>query len=68
MDKENSAMGDAARQAVAVGMIMKQTNPLTPVPAEDIPARLKKLKELFEAQLITEVEYSAKKEELLKLL
>ncbi|MDR6944153.1 SPFH domain-containing protein [Mucilaginibacter pocheonensis] len=68
MDKENSAMGDAARQAVAVGMIMKQTNPVTPVPAEDIPARLKKLKELFEAQLITEAEYTAKKEELLKLL
>lgn len=68
MDKENSAMGDAARQAVAVGMIMKQTNPVTPVPAEDIPARLKKLKELFETQLITEGEYTAKKEELLKLL
>lgn len=68
MDKENSAMGDAARQAVAVGMIMKQTNPVTSVPAEDIPARLKKLKELFEAQLITEAEYTAKKEELLKLL
>ncbi|MDN5286909.1 MAG: hypothetical protein JWR38_3183 [Mucilaginibacter sp.] len=68
MDKENSVMGDAARQAVAMGMIMNQANPASPAPAEDIPARLKKLKELFETQLITEAEYAAKKEELLKLL
>lgn len=68
MDKENSAMGDAARQAVAIGMVMNQAKPVTPALEEDIPARLKKLKELFEAQLITEAEYAAKKEELLKLL
>lgn len=68
MDKENSTMGDAARQAVAIGMIMNQAKPVTPAPEDDIPARLKKLKALFEAQLITEVEYSAKKEELLKSL
>ena len=68
MDKENSAMGDAARQAVAVGMIMNQMNPIPPAAAEDISAKLKKLKELFETQLITEAEYAAKKEELLKLL
>lgn len=68
MDKENSAMGDAARQAVAVGMIMNQANTASPAPTEDITARLKKLKELFETQLITEAEYAAKKEELIKLL
>jgi hypothetical protein len=49
-------------------MIMNQAKPATPVQEEDIPARLKKLKELFETQLITEAEYAAKKEELLKLL
>lgn len=68
MDNENSAMGEAARNAVAMGMIINQTNPVVPQPAEDIPSRLKKLKDLFEAQLITDAEYSAKKEELLNLL
>jgi membrane protease subunit (stomatin/prohibitin family) len=72
MDKENTAMGDAARQSVAMGMIMNMaaaaTTPNKSVEPEDITARLKKLKELFETQLITEAEYAAKKEELLKLL
>jgi membrane protease subunit (stomatin/prohibitin family) len=65
MDKENSAMGEAARQSVAIGMIMNQAKP---APAEDIPSKLKTLKELFETQLITEAEYATKKQELLKLL
>jgi membrane protease subunit (stomatin/prohibitin family) len=72
MDKENSAMGDAGRQAVGMGMVLN----MGAVGAmqnkagerEDITARLKKLKDLFETQLITEAEYAAKKEELLKLL
>lgn len=72
MDKENTAMGDAARQSVAMGMIMNMgaaaTTPNRSIESEDITGRLKKLKELFETQLITEAEYSAKKEELLKLL
>lgn len=68
MDKENSAMGEAARNTVAMGMMMNQAAPVVPQPAEDIPSRFKKLKDLFEAQLITEAEYSAKKEELLNLL
>lgn len=66
--QENSNMGDAARQAVALGMIMNQINPVSTAGPEDISGKLKKLKELFEAQLITEDEYTAKKEELLKLL
>ncbi|MNV99497.1 hypothetical protein D3C71_1948680 [compost metagenome] len=37
-------------------------------PAEDVLGRLENLKELFNRQLITEAEYAAKKEELLKLL
>ncbi|MET4141045.1 SPFH domain-containing protein [Pedobacter sp. UYP1] len=68
MDKENSAMGEGARNAVAMGMLMNQVNPVVSQPAEDITSRLKKLKDLFEAQLITEAEYLAKKEELLNLL
>lgn len=68
MDKENSAMGEGARNAVAMGMLMNQVNPVVSQPAEDITSRLKKLKDLFETQLITEAEYLAKKEELLNLL
>ncbi|WP_143305106.1 SPFH domain-containing protein [Chitinophaga vietnamensis] len=72
MDKEGSAIGDAARQAAAIGMVTNMVaNSATPspaAPANDITERLKKLKNLFEAQLITEAEYAAKKEELLKLL
>lgn len=66
MDKESSDMGDLARQAAAIGMATNMVN--KPAPAEDITDRLKKLKTLFDAQLITEAEYSTKKEELLKLL
>ena len=72
MDKEHSDLGDGARQAVTMGLI---TNMVTqgamqpkPAPAADITERLKQLKALFDAQLITEQEYAAKKEELLKLL
>jgi membrane protease subunit (stomatin/prohibitin family) len=66
---DNSALNDAARQAVALGMIMQhqQPQPATP-PADDVTSRLKKLKLLFEEGLINEAEYAAKKEELLKLL
>jgi len=69
MDQEGSDIGAGARQAVVLGMI---TNPGAvqgkPAPTEDITERLKKLKTLFEAALITEAEYAAKKDELLKLL
>lgn len=65
--KDHTTMNDAAKQAMALGMIMNQQQPAPP-PAEDVTARLKKLKLLFEQELITEAEYAAKKEELLKLL
>ena len=72
---ENSKIGDAAQQGIALGVLLNQVKTATPAPAsepapqqEDITAKLKKLKGLFEAALITEAEYAAKKEELLKLL
>lgn len=73
MGKDNSRIADAAQQAIAMGMIMNQLKPSNstpnePAPQEDVAARLKKLKTLFEAELINEAEYTAKKEELLKLL
>ncbi|SHE75447.1 SPFH domain-containing protein [Pedobacter caeni] len=72
MDKDNSEMADLTRQGLAMGMIMNMTPngvPLNkPLPGEDILGRLKNLKELFSMELITEAEYAAKKEELLKLL
>ncbi|TWF40683.1 membrane protease subunit (stomatin/prohibitin family) [Chitinophaga polysaccharea] len=72
MDQERSDVGDGARKAVVLGMMSNMMNQgqmqNKPAPADDITERLKKLKSLFEAQLITEAEYTAKKEELLKLL
>lgn len=66
--KDHTMMNDAAKQAVALGMIMHPLQPASSTPAEDVTARLKKLKLLFEEGLINEAEYGAKKEELLKLL
>lgn len=69
---ENNGMADVTRQGLAMGMIMNinpaATQQQKTGPAEDISGRLKNLKELFSMQLITEAEYAAKKEELLKLL
>lgn len=73
MENEQSGVAGAAaaaQQAVAMGMVMnelKNNLPATPA-VDDVTLRLKKLKELFEMQLITEGEYASKKEELLKLL
>lgn len=71
--KDNSAVGSAAQQAVAMGMILQQVKPLLPMPEPgppplDVSERLRQLKHLFEAGLINEGEYSAKKGALLKLL
>jgi len=73
IDKENSAAGNAAQQAVAMGVMLQQLKPLIQVvepgpPVEDISVRLQKLKHLFEAGLINAGEYTAKKDALLKLL
>ncbi|WP_343703783.1 SPFH domain-containing protein [Chitinophaga sp.] len=64
--KDHTALNDAVKQAAAFSIMMQQQQPAQP--AEDVTARLKKLKLLFEDGLITEAEYTAKKEELLKLL
>lgn len=73
MGKDNSAIGNAAQQAMALGIIMNQVKavplPTEPgPPPEDVTTRLQKLKHLFEAGLINEGEYTTKKEALLKLL
>lgn len=65
--QDHTTMNDAAKQAMALGMIMNHQQAASQ-PTEDVTARLKKLKLLFEQELITEAEYAAKKEELLKLL
>jgi membrane protease subunit (stomatin/prohibitin family) len=69
---ENNGMADVTRQGLAMGMMMNINPAVTSQqkagPAEDIPGRLRNLKELFNLQLITETEYTAKKEELLRLL
>jgi membrane protease subunit (stomatin/prohibitin family) len=73
MDKENNKIADATQQALALNVMLNQMKPAAaPQPAaiqqEDIGTRLKKLKGLFEAELINEAEYNTKKEELLRLL
>ncbi|SFE58303.1 Membrane protease subunit, stomatin/prohibitin family, contains C-terminal Zn-ribbon domain [Chitinophaga sp. CF118] len=73
MDKDNNKVADAAQQAVALSVMLNQIKPAAAaqpeqIQQEDITSRLKKLKGLFEAELITEAEYITKKEELLRLL
>jgi membrane protease subunit (stomatin/prohibitin family) len=67
MEKGDNKVADAAQQALALSVMLNQMPAATPQ-QEDIPGRLKKLKGLFDAQLITETEYATKKEELLRLL
>lgn len=55
--------GVALGQTMAQGMADMAPNPQTST--EDITGKLQRLKQLFEAQLITETEYAAKKQELL---
>lgn len=55
--------GVALGQSMAQGMADMPPNPQTS--SEDITGKLQHLKQLFEAQLITEAEYAAKKQELL---
>lgn len=69
--RDETALNDAAKQAAALAMILnhQQQQPASQAqPADDVTARLKKLKLLFDEGLINEAEYAAKKEELLKLL
>jgi len=75
--EKGTALNDATQQGAALAMMMSQAQQMananqpaqqaTPA-AEDITAKLQKLKSLFDASLIDENEYKAKKEELLKNL
>ncbi|MDR2638223.1 MAG: SPFH domain-containing protein [Helicobacteraceae bacterium] len=63
--EKGSALNDAVTQAAALNIISSQTQAANKS-GEDIGAKLKKLKELFENDLIDEAEYKGKKAELLK--
>lgn len=63
---------DATQQALMMGMMMNQmqqqntnASPNGPPAEDDIAGKLKKLKSLFDAELIDEAEYKTKKQELL---
>jgi membrane protease subunit (stomatin/prohibitin family) len=58
--EKGTALNDAIVQAAALNIITKESDK-----SGDISARLKKLKELFENELIDEGEYKAKKAEIL---
>lgn len=72
MSQENTAMANAAQQAMAMGIILNQVKTTAATepgpPPEDVTSRLQKLKQVFEAGLINGNEYTVKKEALLKLL
>lgn len=63
----NNALSDATQNAVMMGMVMNhlQQQQNTQPPQDDITQKLQKLKTLFESNLIDEVEYKAKKAELI---
>ncbi|MDR2081723.1 MAG: SPFH domain-containing protein [Campylobacteraceae bacterium] len=62
--EKGNALNDALAQAAALGIMTNQTREDNKT-GENITAKLKKLKELFENDLIDENEYKAKKAELL---
>lgn len=69
--EKGTALNEATTNAIAMGMMMNQTQQTqaTQQPAqEDITAKLQKLKMLFENGLIDEPEYKSKKAELIDKL
>jgi membrane protease subunit (stomatin/prohibitin family) len=70
----DSGMSDAVKQGAMLNAMLQQTQQqqqipaVQPTPTDDITDKLKKIKVLFEQELIDEQEYKLKKEELLKLL
>lgn len=71
--QQGTAVNDATQNALAMGVMLNQLqqNNSAPQPApaaEDITAKLQKLKSLFEAGLIDEAEYKNKKAELINTL
>lgn len=68
--QKGTAMNDATQNAIAMGIMMNQLqqNQLHSKEADDMTQKLQKLKTLFEAGLIDEDEFKAKKTELLNQL
>ncbi len=68
ISQKGSALNEATTNAMAMGIMMSQLNQNQQPAAEDIAAKLQKLKTLFENGLIDEQEYKVKKAELLEKL
>jgi membrane protease subunit (stomatin/prohibitin family) len=69
--EKGTALNEATQTALAMGILMNQANQSQPdksVAQDDITAKLQKLKSLFDADLIDEAEFKAKKSELLSQL
>lgn len=67
--EKGNTLNNATQNAVAMGMIMNQMQQQNQQPTQDdIASKLKKLKTLFENDLIDEAEFKAKKAELIKKL
>ncbi|MDR7210146.1 SPFH domain-containing protein [Flavobacterium piscis] len=66
--EKGTAIHDATQNALAMGIMMNQMQQNKPEVKEDITSKLQKVKTLFDAGLIDEDEFKAKKSELLNLL
>jgi len=66
--EKGTALNDATTNAMAMGIMMNQIQQQNTQQPEDIANKLQKLKTLFEDGLIDELEYKAKKAELLEKL
>jgi membrane protease subunit (stomatin/prohibitin family) len=65
-----SGLNDAVQQGAMLNMMMQQMQQNQPVTTqvEDIPAKLKQLKDLFDAGIIEDADFQTKKAELLSKL
>lgn len=66
-----SGLNDAVQQGAMLNMMMQQmqqNQPVIAAAAEDIPAKLKQLKDLFDAGVLDEDEFKSKKSDLLSKL
>jgi membrane protease subunit (stomatin/prohibitin family) len=65
-----SGLNDAVQQGAMLNMMIQQMQQNQPVTTqvEDIPAKLKQLKDLFDAGIIEDADFQTKKAELLSKL
>lgn len=68
INQKGTVIHDATQNAMAMGIMMNQMQQNKPEEKEDITAKLQKVKALFDAGLIDETEFKAKKGELLNQL